>query len=230
MSTERADDMVTRLRRLDTCTVSDAVDAVGGGAIFGGVHSLWEGAKVAGRAVTMTLRAVGSDSPSSRHLGVDAIAAASPGEVAVIDAAGRTDCGSWGGLLSLAAATKGLAGVVSDGGIRDVDEARELAFPVFGRQATTRTARGRIRQVACNERIVIDDVTVEPGDAVIADGSGVVVVAWDALPGVLLKAEEIARRESTMAERLRSGQRPEEVLDASYENMLQLAAARKGGC
>ena len=87
------------------------------------------------------------------------------------------DAGSWGGILSLGAKLRGVAGVIADGPVRDVDEARQMDFPVFGRTATARTARNRIVEVGTDIPVTIGDVTVRPGDYVLADGSAVVFLA-----------------------------------------------------
>lgn len=216
------DEVVSRFARLDACTVSDAIDAAGrGGDLLEDVRPSWEGARAVGRAVTMTLRPPQADGrPSRRHLGAAAITAAAPTDMVVIDTGAFTGCGSWGGLLSLAASLRGLGGVVTDGAVRDVDEARALRFPVFARAPAARTARGRLAEVAVNQPVSVAGGTVRPGDLVIADASGVVVVEWSAARDVLARAEAIAERESVMAGRLRSGVAVDAVLDTSYETML----------
>jgi 4-hydroxy-4-methyl-2-oxoglutarate aldolase len=210
-----------RYRRLDTCVVSDALDALdlpGGGALSL-LHPMWEGARLVGRAVTVLL-APGPAAAGGPHLGARAIEAASPGEVIVVANAGRTQMGSWGGLLCVAAAARGIAGVVADGAIRDVDEARQLQFAAFARAATPRTARGRVHEEACNVAVDLAGVPVEPGDLITADGSGVVIVPWASAQPVLDKAESIVERELKMAELLRGGAPPTDVLGRSYESML----------
>ena len=78
----------------------------------------------------------------------------------------------WGGLLSLGAKVHGVAGVVADGPLRDVDEASGFDFPVFSRSLTARTARGRVVEIGTDVPVRIGDVTVQPGDYVLADRSG----------------------------------------------------------
>lgn len=221
MTEAGADPEVERLRALDTCVVSDALDALGIDGVIEGVVPRWEGARAAGRAVTMQL-AEGS-APAGQpkvHLGVRAILAASPGDVIVVANGGRTDMGSWGGLLSVAASQRGVAGVVTDGACRDVDEAREMSFPVFARGAAARTARGRIHEQSCNEPVRIGSLTVRPGDVILADGTGVVVIPADRTAAVLREAEQIAARESAMADEIRSGADLLGVLGIRYEDML----------
>ena len=216
------DELVARLVPLDVCCVSDALDALGLEGVVDGLSPVWESARVVGRAVTTKL-VPGSPPAGSPpvHLGARAIEAADPGDVIVVDNAGRATMGSWGGLLAMAASIRGVAGVVLDGACRDVDEARELRFPAFARGGAVRTARARVYEESCGEPVSLSGVTVHPGDIVMADGSGVAVLAAGEAERVVERAEQINRRERAMAERLRAGDRVSEVLGASYEHMLK---------
>jgi regulator of RNase E activity RraA len=216
---------IARLAKLDTCAVSDALDRLGlKGAVLG-IHPLWPAPPVAGRCVTVKIEPVGLERPK-QHLCTPAIAAAAAGDVIVVDNGGRTDAAAWGGLLSLAAKLKELAGVIVDGACRDIDESRELAFPVYGRAAVQVTARGRIMQQSFNEKIQFAGVQVHPGDLVIADGSGVVFIPRAREEEVIAQAEALARREAAMAEAIRGGRSILEVMETlGYESM----TAKDGG-
>lgn len=111
--------------------------------------------------------------------------------------------------------------MVVDGLCRDVDESRELGFPVFGRGCMPLTARGRVVEAATNERVVISGVTVDPGDLVVADGSGVVFVPAARADAVVSTAERIGDKESRMMRAIREGRPITQVLDARYEAMLE---------
>jgi regulator of RNase E activity RraA len=131
------------------------------------------------------------------------------------------DAACWGGNLSLGAQIRQVAGVIVDGPARDIDEAREYDFPVFARHATARTARGRIVEAGTNVAITVGDVTVQPGDYVVADGSAVVFVAQLELERVLTAAEAIAERERAMVVAIREGTPIGEVMGRNYETMLK---------
>lgn len=217
-------DIVSRLERLDSCAVSDALDKLGLRGCVTGLRPLTSARRIAGRVHTVKLVAKDAAPPSAgtpRHLGTTAIEAAEPGEIIVVEQRTGIDAGSWGGILSVGAALKGLAGVIADGPVRDVDEARALDFPVFARGATARTARDRIVEAATDVPVAIGDVTVRPGEYAIADASAVVFVAAADAARVVEAAEAIARREAAMAEALRRGQRITEVMGAAYEHMLK---------
>ncbi|SHK68309.1 Regulator of RNase E activity RraA [Pseudonocardia thermophila] len=203
---------------LGTCALSDALDALGLPGVLPGVRALSGSARVAGRAVTVTLGPAGS-APAGRHLCTAAVDAAGPGDVVVVAHPGG-DAAGWGGILSLAAHRRGIEGVVIGGPARDVDEARALGFAVFGTAATPVTARGRIAEIAWNEPIAIGPVLVAPGDLVVGDENGVVVVPATRRTEVLGRAAAIVEREAAIAAAVRSGTPVAEAMGASYERML----------
>ncbi len=214
------DPLVDRLAKLDSCAVSDALDRLGLEGVVLGVGPTAPPAKIAGRAVTVRLKQPSAGETSPRHLGTAAIEAASPGDVIVIENP-RLDAAGWGGILSAAAKTRGVAGVVCDGAVRDVDEARELEFPVFARAAVPRTARGRLIEASFNEPVRFGGLRVEPGDLVLADGSGVCLLAAVHADAVIAAAESIAAREAKMKEAVLAGDSVVEVMGRDYETMLQ---------
>jgi len=212
--------IIERLLKLDTCAVSDGMDRLGLMGATYGVRPLWPCPKIVGRAVTMKIKPIGLDKPK-HHLGTLPIDAAQPGDVIVIDNGGRLDTSCWGGLLALAAKSKGISGVVIDGACRDVDESREVSFPVFARGAVPMTARGRVMQESYNQEIEFAGVQVHAGDLVIADGSGVVIIPRSKEEEVVREAEAVAATEARMSEGIRQGMSVLEVLEKlGYEQML----------
>lgn len=206
--------LVDRLRLLDACAVSDALDRLNlPGAVTGIAPQVPVTAAVAGPVLTVDVVARTDDRPRP-HLGARAIAAARPGDVIVVDHKGRLDVSAWGGILSLAAQQQGVHGVVVDGACRDVDEARTLGFSVFARSATPVTARGRIVEASFGEPVTIGGVAVATGDLVIADSSGVVFVPAAQAEEVISLAERIAAREAAMADAVRHG---ESIVDVMHD-------------
>jgi 4-hydroxy-4-methyl-2-oxoglutarate aldolase len=214
------DELVTRLSKLDTCSVSDALDRLGLRGTVHGIHEVWHCPRIAGRIVTVKLKKRDSDVSSPRHLGTAAIEAADPGDVIVIEHGAPEIAAGWGGILSLGAKLKGVGGVIVDGACRDIDESREHKFPVYARSAVPTTARGRIVEEDFNIPITVGGIPVMPGDLVIADGSGVVFVSADRAEEVIKTAETIFATEAAMGEALRSGKRITEVMGANYEQLL----------
>lgn len=223
------DELLLRLRRLDVCAVSDALDRLGiDGQVTTELPQRASSRRICGRAVTYRLVPAGQAGASGgppRHLGTTAIALAQPGDVILAEQRTGIDAGCWGGILSLAASVKGIAGVVADGPVRDIDEARAYDLPVFCRSLTPRTARGRVEEAAVNVPVCIGGVTVHPGDLVIADGSGVAALPAARAAEVIEAAELIAGREAAMAKDLLAGRPATEVMGRNYEHMLRPGAA-----
>ena len=213
-----------RLRRLDCCAVSDAMDKLGLRGSVSGLHQQSTTQRISGRVVTYRLVPAADAPPSTgtpRHLGTTAIETCQPGDVIVVEQRTGIDAGSWGGILSLSAKVRGVAGVIAEGPVRDIDEARAYAFPVYARALTARTARGRVAEAETNGPITVGDVQVHPGDYVIADASGVVFIPAAEIERLLEAAEMIAGREAAMARALLAGRPASGVMGADYEHMLR---------
>jgi regulator of RNase E activity RraA len=206
--------------KLDSCAVSDALDKLGLKGSVTGLERYSTDRRIAGRVLTVTLAAAEGRS-NTRHLCTAAIEAANEGDIIVVEQRTGIDAASWGGNLSQGAKTRGIAGVIVEGPVRDVDDSRRLDFTVYGRSHTARTARGRIVEVATNEPITVGDVTVHPGAYVIADASAVVFVEAQEIDRVVDTAESIMAREEAMAAALREGRPISQVMGTNYEHMLK---------
>ena len=210
-----------RLERLSTTNLSDALDKVGiRGAVIG-IRPLFGLPKVVGLGVTIKITAAGM-SKSKHHLGIEAIACARKGDLIVIDNRGDTSNNCWGEILTCAAKMKGVSGVIIDGAARDVDMCDEMGFPVFARGVVPITARGRIMQEDFNCLIRLGDVQVRPGDVLVGDINGVVVIPPERLDDVLSEAEKIMEKEESMKRDILSGL---DILEVdkkyNYEQMLK---------
>jgi regulator of RNase E activity RraA len=215
------EEIIERLSKLDTCAVSDALDSLNLKGATWGVRPQWSCPKIAGHAVTMKIKPAGLEQPK-QHLGTAPIEAAQPGDIIVIDNGGKLEFSCWGGLLALSAKLKGLSGVVIDGASRDIDEARELEFPVYARGVVPMTARGRVVQESYNQEIQFAGVQCHPGDLVLADGSGVIIIAKEKENEVVAAAEAIYAKEQEMAAGIRKGYSGLEMLEKlGYEEMLK---------
>jgi len=213
-------EFVARLGALDSCAVSDALDKLGLKGSVTGIHRFTTEQRIAGRVLTVKLdRAEGRS--NTRHLCTTAIDAATPGDIIVVEQRTGLDAASWGGNLAIGAKMRKVAGVIVEGPARDIDDCRKIDFPVFARSHTSRTARGRIVEVATNEPVMVGDVEVNPGDYAVADGSGVVFIAAGDIARVLDTAEAIVAREEAMAQALREGVPISQVMGANYESMLK---------
>jgi len=214
----------TRLQALATSNLSDALDRSGiARCAVVGIVPRWGRTKVIGRAVTIRVTAAGAVPPGA-HLGVDAIYNSSPGDVIVVDNRGDLHNNCWGEILAMGAKMKGVSGVVVDGAVRDVDACETFGFPVHARGTVPNTARGRILQEAWNIPVRLGDAPVRPGDVIVADVNGVVVIPIERLAEVVTAAEDIMAKELAMIQALEAG---ESILDVdrrfNYEKMLQVS-------
>ena len=138
------------------------------------------------------------------------------------------EAGCWGGLLTLGAKVRAVAGVVADGPLRDVDEAMGYEFPVFSRTLSARTARGRVVELGTQLPVTIGagaeaggQVLVQPGDYVLADRSAVIFIAAAVIENVLQAAEMIVAKEAAMAKAILAGTPIGQVMGGNYEHMLE---------
>lgn len=215
------DPNVHRLRRLDACAVSDALDKLGLPGAVTGIAQRSGNGRIAGRAVTMKVGPGQAMPGPPKHLGCSAIEAAGHDDLIVVEQRSEVEAGCWGGLLTLGAKVRGVAGVVADGPLRDVDEAIAYEFPIFSRSLTSRTAHGRVVELGTQVPIKLGEIGVEPGDYVLADRSAVIVIAASDIERVLQAAEAIVVREAAMAKAILSGTPIGQVMGGDYEQMLK---------
>jgi len=216
------DSYIARLRALDICDLSDAVDALGLPPAVTGLLQASAGKPIAGRAVTVKLVA-GNAPPSAkpRHLCTTAVEAAGPDHIIAIEQRTGIDAAAWGGILARAAQVRGIAGTVIDGPARDIEESNRIGYTVYARTQTCRTARGRIYEAECQTPIAFGDLTLHPGDYIAVDRSGCVVIPAASIEDVLSRAEQIRDRSDDMAAAVYAGMPVSHVMGGNYEHMLE---------
>jgi 3-hexulose-6-phosphate synthase/6-phospho-3-hexuloisomerase len=155
------------------------------------------GTKIVGTAITVQTFA--GDWAKS----VEAIDLAGPGNVIVIYN-GSNYVAPWGGLATLSCKNKGIEGVVIDGAVRDVDEIYSMKFPLFA-SAITPNAGEPKGMGEINAEITCGGQTVRPGDYIVGDESGVVVVPKERAYEIARRAKEVEKNESRLYEEIRRG-------------------------
>ena len=172
----------------------------------------WPGARLAGPAFT-------AECPAGDNLAVHvAVAEAPPGAALVVDCTAEPGRGYWGEVLTTGAEARGLAGLVLDGGVRDVDALAAHRFPVFSALVALRGAAKEAGGTVGGP-VTIGDVTVQPGDWVVADADGVVVIAAADLDAVLTAARARAEKEQGLFAALREGRTTIDLLDLKGDNV-----------
>jgi 4-hydroxy-4-methyl-2-oxoglutarate aldolase len=189
-------DIVAELGAAGVATVHEAGAS---GLLDPGITPIQAGARVGGSAVTV------SCAPGDNIMVHAAVEVIEPGDILVIATTSPADNGLFGELLATSVMTRGCAGVVVDGGVRDVSDLRRLGLPVWTRVVY---AAGTVKDTAgkVNAPVVCGGVTVAPGDVVVADDDGVVVVARERAPEVLDAVRARLAREDETRARLASGE------------------------
>lgn len=196
------DPIVAGFEESTVASVADAIDQVLGKRGFMS-HDMRPriGTRFVGRAATALVRPATPEKStpalSTRH-SVEMIDTAKPGEVGVIVMEGTLDVAAIGGLMATAAKSRGMAGMVLDGAVRDIGEIRALDLPVFSRSVSPATAVSRYASVASNIEVDCAGVKVRPGDIIVAGEDGIVVVPKEREADILKRSREIDEREGNM--------------------------------
>lgn len=195
-----AAEILETFNRASTGNVADAVDEATGVRGFMGrdMKPVFR-AKVMGPAVTVFLqRTLRTDRRERPNLQIQALDEAPAGSVLVEVLEDGLDTAGVGNLMATTAKVRGLAGMVIDGGARDVEELEQIGFPVWSRSQTPATSVGRYVPVARNVPVMCGGVLVRPGDWIVADKTGVVVVPREALAQVLKLLRQYDEKETKM--------------------------------
>lgn len=195
-------EQIGQFKLLPTGNVCDANGKVGN--MDSGLKPVDPRCKMAGPAVTVR------GHPGDNLVLHKAIYAAAPGSVLVMDVRGFTEAGPFGGIMGTACLERGIAGVVIDGACRDANELQDMGLPVFVRAlnpgGTVKESLGPI-----NETVQCGGVSVRPGDIIVGDRDGIVVVAQEVAAQVLERALAIFDKEIKIVEMLRAGKTTLEI-------------------
>ncbi len=195
------DPNVMRCSKLDTAAVSDALDRLGIPGQCRGIKPRDHAFRMCGRAFTVLYGPRDHDKGSVG----DFLDEVPVGHVVVLDNGGREDATVWGDIMTFLADRNGVAGTVIDGACRDVHLCLELGYPVFTRSFSMRTGKDRVTVEGLNVPVNIGDARVAPGDILLGDSDGVVVIPRAREAEVLRVAEEISEVEERIRTALRAG-------------------------
>ncbi len=169
------------------------------GAFPNAIRPVIRGRGVIGRAFTVF------SPPLDNYMLHEAIYAAQPGDVLVVHVGGAYDGGYFGEVMTVAAMTQKLGGLIIDGCVRDSKEIGDTGFGVFSRglciRGTTKRGGGYVQRP-----LVLGDLTVNPGDVIVGDDDGIVAVAIDDVDTLLEAADQRVARETAMMARIRAGE------------------------
>ena len=201
-----SDRNVSRAVKIDTATLSDALDRLGIAGQCLGIKPLAPSFQLCGRAVTLAYAPAGPGGTVGDY--IDDVPA---GAVIAIDNGGRADATVWGDILTLCAHRSGIAGTIIDGACRDTKLALELGYALFSRSYSMRTGKDRVQLEATGNVINVGDARVGPGDLLRGDSDGVVSIPAARENEVLDIAEGIEAAEAKIREAIKSGVRLDEA-------------------
>jgi 4-hydroxy-4-methyl-2-oxoglutarate aldolase len=201
------DALVEEFKKLTVALVSDALDRLGIHGQCLGIQPIAPGSKTAGRAFTLKYLPCGIDKGTVG----DYIDDVPPGDVVVMDNAGRVDCTVWGDILTSVANKRRLAGTVIHGACRDVARSVDLGYPIFSRGKFMRTGKDRVQLEGVNVPISLGDVQVRQGDIVLGSDDGVLVVPKEYETEVLSMAQSISEAEERILSAAIQGERLDEL-------------------
>jgi regulator of RNase E activity RraA len=210
---------IAKFRQIPAANISDAAGNLN--TMDSGIQALMPGVRMCGPACTVSTR--GGDFLAI----LQGLHAAQPGDVLVVGNQGSADVAVFGEITSTEAKLKGLSGLVTDGKVRDIEGIRKLGFPVFARGTSPRVAgRGSLGEV--NVPTSCGGVVVEPGDIIVGDADGVVVVPRQKAAEILRLSRDIMRFEDALVNKVRAGVSQVEFfkLDAHFKALYR--AHRKG--
>ncbi|MFF3573959.1 RraA family protein [Nocardia jiangxiensis] len=193
--------MELELSKFSTPTISDALDRLGIAGQVEGVYPAARGPRLAGRAFTVLYQPIDVDGGTVG----DYIDDVPPGDVVVLDNGGRLDVTVWGDILTMVAQRRGLGGTAINGVCRDTDRALDLGYPLFSRSRWMRTGKDRVKVAGRQVPVVLGTVRVRPGDVLIGDNDGLVVVPAEREQEVLDIAMEIETVEEAIRREVELG-------------------------
>jgi regulator of RNase E activity RraA len=186
-------------RHVEVASVSDAIEKTLGRRMYMShrMRPIFP-SKFAGLAITVQLRKEENQDPNALQGMLAAIDHGGANSVYVMAVENGSDIAGMGGLMGTAMAARNFSGAVIDGGVRDVAYLQKIGFPVFALGIVPSTSVNHYRFAGANVPVVCDGVTVEPGDIVVADADGIVVVPRDKAADVLAVAQEMDFKEHSM--------------------------------
>ena len=195
------DPLVERASKLDTATISDAMDRLGVAGQCLNIKPRDPRFRLTGRAFTLLYGPAGKPAGTVGEF-IDEVP---PGSVIVIDNGGRENATVWGDILTEIAHRRKIAGTVIDGACRDVALCLELGYPIYSRSYSMRTGKDRVQLDGINVVVNIGDARVAPGDILRGDADGVVAIPRQHEAEVIATAEGIATAEDAIRNAVRGG-------------------------
>lgn len=218
---QSGDVFVDAFRAIETASISDALDRLRlPGSALGITPLVAHGQRMVGRAFTVRYLPVGAVKGTVGDY-IDDVA---PGQVIVLDNQGRLNATVWGDILTAMAHNRGIGGTAIWGVCRDVAKAHELRYPIYSCGRFMRTGKDRVEVAEVNVPVALGDVQVRPGDLLVGDDDGVVVVPRGHEARVLEVTQSIVELENQIIDEVLAGSSIAEARAGHGYHVLQRAA------
>ncbi len=194
-------ELISELKKMDTASVSDAMDKLGIPCGLLGIQAIIPGHKICGEAFTVHYVPCGMNKGTVG----DFLDDVQPGQVVVIDNAGRNYCTVWGDIMTYTSKSKGIEGTVIDGVCRDVNGIKEVDYSIFTKGRYMVTGKERVEVDAVNVPVAVSGVQVRPGDIILGDDSGVLCIPKEVAEKVLELAKHIEEVEQKIIAEVTKG-------------------------
>ncbi len=194
-------ELIAAIKKMDTASISDAMDKLGVPCGLLGIQAVVESRKICGDAFTVHYIPCGME---KGNVG-DFIDDVEPGQVVVIDNGGRLYCTVWGDIMTYTAKAKGIEGTLIDGVCRDVNGIKELGYGIYTKGKYMVTGKERVTVDAVNVPVAVSGVQVRPGDIILGDDSGALVIPIEKAEEVLKMAQHIEEVEQKIIAEVTAG-------------------------
>ncbi|MHA6196091.1 RraA family protein [Pseudomonas wadenswilerensis] len=201
--TRENDALLAALETLDTASLSDALDSLGLAGGLAGLNQQVPGTRCVGFAYTVLYEPV--QERSGFRNAANYIDAVPSNAVIVSSNPGRTDCTTWGDILTHVAVSRGIRGTLIDGAARDIDTVQRLNYPLFSRVRFMQSAKNRVQLKATQVPVEVSGVTVQPGDLVVCDSSGCLVIPAARADEVIRRARAVEQTERDIIQSVNEG-------------------------
>jgi len=221
-SSMQNNNLISQYLNVSVPNVSDALDRLGLAGSTENILPIYPCAKIAGPAATLKYVPHGVSEESTVLGTLKAIVHGGAGSILVVDASENPMVNSLGGVAGATAKHHGLCGCVTDGVVRDVDEYKIYGLPVYARGVSQQSVRGRSSCAGYGIPVKLGGIPVIPGDFILADENGTVVIPKDHVSDVLEFAQKVKATEEKVIAQIRAGADPVEAhVQVNYDNMLK---------
>lgn len=201
------------IQRLSALATSDIDDVAGRNLALSSSFKKFGKSKICGSAFTIKLE------PRDNLVLAAALDIAQPGDILVIDGANETERALVGDLLATYAETRGILGMIVNGAIRDVDELNQMDnFTVYAKSVSP-NGPYKTKQGSMNTQIIIDNIVINPGDIIVGDSDGVIVIDQNQANDIIDLAEKMKEREHGLFTNAKNGINPRPVSLEAIENV-----------